>query len=774
MPNVTNYVKNFKTIRLFFRSLAMGIHSRHTATKRGIKKSLHDATLKRLSYFNLSNKIQDTPIGPLHIHTLQKQDFYWGHNYLADLYSLYAMKPETIILIMAILDTIRTHEDCTISTIYSVINDTTTVLTAYQHFLEHKYNGQHKSIPSIIEKQMIQRLVKRLVAIGVITETSQGNQLLYRITSIALDTYTASELESLSRAIFFYKNMSLFSVSGHSLLKKINLLITDASLLDELETPSEPTYHWQYLFTYNNPIHVIDELLFHKISYAIVHHHYLDIHFSNKRRPTITVKPIRIESDYLGNRDYLIAYHKNTRVTLRIDSIKSIAIKNAFHNTSKPSMTDYEYTTTLQIRFFKHPDYESKWADFLATFHQASITVIEDSPTYMDIHMKVQDGQIIVPVLRTFLPYVQILESTPETIKVRFVDNLLHTQQEIVSEIPSYSKKAHPSWNLSSPSTMESDSELVSPLLHEISAITFTTQYRIQQDLIRGIPYTLEHIQYITQNRPLLDPLSPVEENDQYEQKLPPYLVIAEDNQLLPLFPNLPPILLTHTELTFLKDVLVDARVNWMLPPTLKESLMYHLSTIPTSLPEEGWRNISLCIHHEPSSYEHHQLCTQALRNSTQLLCETKEGTATVLPCKLEYNVASNTYALIAYSLETETFHYYPMQSILSIKVLDTPIHIDIHALYRDYQVNHLQCVTFSIYDINNAIDRCLQAFCHYEISGTQTETMAFTFTVHYLPFQEKDILRILLSLGAAIRVQGPHPMKDELTNIYTQAISQL
>ena len=51
---------------------------------------------------------------------------------------------------------------------------------------------------------------------------------------------------------------------------------------------------------------------------------------------------------------------------------------------------------------------------------------------------------------------------------------------------------------------------------------------------------------------------------------------------------------------------------------------------------------------------------------------------------------------------------------------------------------------------------------------------MAFTFTVHYLPFQEKDILRILLSLGAAIRIQGPHPMKDELTNIYTQAISQL
>lgn len=774
MANVTNYVKNFKTVRLFFRNLAIGIHSRHTATKRGIKKSLHDATMKRLSYFNLSNKIQATPIGSLHIHTIDKQDFYWGHNYLCNLYSLYAMKPETIVLIMAILDTIYTYESCNIATIYTVINDNTDIVSAYQNFLIEKYKGHNKSVPLIIEKQMLQRLLKRLVAIGVIMEQSENNQLTYQIPSIAIHRYTSKELHQLARAIFFYKNIALLSVSGHTLLEKIDSLLCDTSLLESIEKSSIPKYQHQYIFTYNNPIHIIDEQLLHKICHAIVHRHFITINFYNPRRPNITVKPIRIASDYFGNRDYLIAYHKNTRVTLRIDSINSISIQHNFYTIPDEHISESNYKTTLHLRFFKHPDYESKWNDFLSTFYQASITIVENTPTHIDLLMKVQDGQIILPVLRTFLPYLKITHSDPETLQDRFVDNLLHTQHTIAGELPSYSKKAHPSWNLTSPSSAEIDSEVSSPLLHEISAITFTTQYRIQQDLINGIPYRLEDIQYITQHRPLLDPLSPIEENDQYEQKLPPHLVITKENQLYPLFPNLPPVLLSHTERMFLKTLLVDDRVNWMLPTALKDSLIDRLRETSTSLPNNAWTNITLCTRHKPSSYELHRLCTQALEENKQILCETSQGKSILLPCKLEYNVATNAFSLIAYSEVANTFHYYPMDSIKWVSLLDSKINLDLYTLYNDYQANSQESLVFSIYDINNALDRCLQAFCHYEITGTQTESMVFTFTVHYLPFQEKDILRILLSLGAAIRVQGNHPIKDNLTSIYTQAISQL
>ena len=75
---------------------------------------------------------------------------------------------------------------------------------------------------------------------------------------------------------------------------------------------------------------------------------------------------------------------------------------------------------------------------------------------------------------------------------------------------------------------------------------------------------------------------------------------------------------------------------------------------------------------------------------------------------------------------------------------------------------------------MNNAIDRCFNIFCNYEIVGSETDHNTFTLSVEYLPFQEKDIVRILLSLGAAVRVHEPQAIKEKLDTIYNQAITLL
>ena len=444
MPSVTNYLKNFKNIRLFFRSLAMGLHTRNTAPKRGIKKSLHDDYLKRLAYFNMGSKIRDTQIGRMHIHTIAKQNFYWGHNYLSSLYSLYAMKPETIILILAIIDTISELETASITDIYEAINDHPHILSAYQDFLAEKYQHTNKSLPDIIEKQMISRLIKRLVTIGIIDEISERNTYIYRLMPSGIENLTDQQLELLSRAIFVYKNISLFSTAGNTLLKKIQPLHTNTSLLDEIEQPTTQAYESQYLFTYNNPLHVIDESLLYTIAQALQDDRMLELSFYNKRRPKVLVQPVRIESDYIGNRDYLIAYHKQTLVTFRIDSIDTIVTKGAFTKANQIPQKDSKYKTTLHVRFYKLPQYEPVWNDFNNTLRHVTMIVEQDTSQYIDIKLQVQDGQVLLPVLHTFLPYIQILHSIPESIRTRFNDNLHHTQHEIVSEPSSYTKKIHP------------------------------------------------------------------------------------------------------------------------------------------------------------------------------------------------------------------------------------------------------------------------------------------------------------------------------------------
>jgi len=774
MPSVTNYLKNFKNARLFFRSLAMGLHTRNTAPKRGIKKSLHDDYLKRLSYFNMGSKIRDTQIGRMHVHTIAKQDFYWGHNYLSSLYSLYAMKPETIILILAIIDTISEHESCSITEIYESINDHPYILSVYQDFLAEKYQHTNKTLPDIIEKQMISRLVKKLVTIGIVHEVAERNTYMYRLVPSGIEDLTTQQLNLLARAIFVYKNISLFSTAGSTLLKKIQPLHTNTSLLDELEQPTTQNYESQYLFTYNNPLHVIDENLLYTIAQALQDNRMLELSFYNKRRPKVLVQPVKIESDYIGNRDYLIAFHKQKLVTYRIDSIDTIVTKGTFIKINQIPQKVSKHKTILQVRFYKLDHYKPIWDDFSNTLRHLMMVVKQDTPQHIDVELQVQDGQVLLPVLRTFLPYIQILHSVPESIRTRFNDNLHHTQHETVSEPSSYTKKIHPTWNLHSPEPADTDNTAVSPLLNEMTAITCSTQYRIQQDLINGVSYTLDDLQYIMNHRPLLDSYAPVEENDQYEQTLPHYLVISSEQGLQPLFPHLPTLVLTNVERMFLTDLLTDCRINWMLPIDIQQSLKQALIKVPTTLPADAWANKSLVIDRTADSYTNHWLCTQAMIQQTTLSWATPEGVTTIIPCKLEYNTATNGFSLIGYQAIDETFHYYSLDTLPTLTIGETPVEIDANTLYKEYQETKRQTVAFSVYDLNNAIDRCFNAFCNYEVVGSETESNTFTLSVQYLPFQEKDIVRILLSLGAAVRVHEPSIIKDQLNAIYTQAISLL
>lgn len=749
----------------------MGLHTRNTAPKRGIKKSLHDDYLKRLTYFNMGSKIRDTQIGRMHVHTISKQDFYWGHNYLSSLYSLYAMKPETIILILAIIDTISNLESCSITEIYKAINDHPHILSAYQNFLAEKYQHTSKSLPDIIEKQMISRLIKRLVTIGIIDEISERNTHIYRLVPSGIENLTAPQLKLLSRAIFVYKNISLFSTAGNTLLKKVQPLHTNTSLLDELEHPTTQAYESQYLFTYNNPLHVIDESLLYTIAQALQDNRMLELSFYNRCRPKVLVQPVKIESDYIGNRDYLIAYHKQKLVTYRIDSIDTIVTKGTFTRVNQTSQKNTRYKTILHLRFYKLPHYEPVWDNFNNTLRHVAIVVEQGTPQYIDVELQVQDGQVLLPILRTFLPYIQILHSIPESIRTRFNDNLYHTQHEIVSEPSSYTKKIHPTWNLLSPEPTDSDNTAISPLLNEMTAITCSTQYRIQQDLINGISYTLDDLQYIINHRPLLDSYAPVEENDQYEQTLPSYLVISSDQGIQPLFPHLPDLVLTTAERMFLKDLLTDRRINWMLPIDMQQYLEQTLAEVPTTLPANAWANKSLAVDRTADSYTNHWLCTQAMIEKTTLSWETHEGVTTVIPCKLEYNTATNGFSLIGYHVADETFHYYALDTLPTVTVGNVPVEIDANALYKEYQETNRQTVLFSIYDLNNAIDRCFNAFCNYEIVGTETDHNTFTLSVEYLPFQEKDIVQILLSLGAAVRIHQPSTLKDQIQTIYAKAI---
>ena len=196
---------------------------------------------------------------------------------------------------------------------------------------------------------MIGRLTKKLVKIGVLEEISECSTYAYRLASTGIEQCTPEQLELLSRAIFMYKNMALFGTAGHTLLEKIQALVNDTSLLDELEQPLSAIYESQYVFTYTNPLHVIDESILYTIADALRNNKMIELTFYNKHRPKITVRPIRIESDYLGNRDYLIASRHCTLGSYRIDTINTVTIKGPINTDLTIPTATTRFNTVLHI-----------------------------------------------------------------------------------------------------------------------------------------------------------------------------------------------------------------------------------------------------------------------------------------------------------------------------------------------------------------------------------------------------------------------------------------
>ena len=104
--------------------------------------------------------------------------------------------------------------------------------------------------------------------------------------------------------------------------------------------------------------------MLYTIAQALQDKRMLELSFYNKCRPKVLVHPVKIESDYIGNRDYLIAFHKQKLVTYRIDSIDTIVTKGAFTKINQIPQKVTKHKTILQVCFYKLDYYKPVWDDF--------------------------------------------------------------------------------------------------------------------------------------------------------------------------------------------------------------------------------------------------------------------------------------------------------------------------------------------------------------------------------------------------------------------------
>ena len=778
MATTTNYLNDLASMRQFIRSLTFGNHNRGKATVRGIKESQHDDVIRRLDYFDIIRHIYTQRIGKTSIHHLAKDDFVDGYNYLNNLYELYAAVPEQIYVQLCILSYIGANDDVTITDLYTNLNQEP-YLDHYIDLVKNLYEQRNKKQepPCIIDQQYIQRQVKTLEILGAITKTELTKGYTYSIKPTIIEELSKQQLQELAMAVFFYTNVSITSAAGHILLKKIMYLINDFSLNDPQK--SNNTY---FSFKDNNPNNVIDGDIFYPLADALHRQKKVRLSFYESGKPREIVSPLALQTYYGENKNMLCSINNGRIQWNRIDRIKSLEVTKYNSTNTVPQIQTKDKTfDTCIIHFLTLKNYELVYDKFIRHFKE-SLTVLSSTDEYIELQLEVPDALQLLPQLRSYLPYVYITYTNKSSIKDKFYNNLYASLNIDFVEPEGYKKRKkinrflHPlqrkeSDNNKTKKDKDLDGTYVSSVLNDINAITFTTQYQLQLDLINGVVHTKQDIEGLINHRRLLTPApyKKVLRNDDYEQFLADALVEPNESgeEVESILPDLPLVIISDAERMFLKDLISDTRANWLLSPELCQILSTELETVDTTFPRGSWTRVPTITDDTPLTMQVIIQCLQAIQNNERIIIQDKE----LSPCRIEYSVGSNGYTLIAYDHATDTFLDYPLRDESNIIKTAAPRLEDIETIYANYRDESKRTVTFILHDANNAVDRCFNYFSNYTIQAKDINDEEFTIEVSYLPFQEIDILRHLLKLGCAVRITDDGPLKKQLETIYKTAL---
>lgn len=788
MATSTNYLNDLASMRQFIRSLTFGNHNRGKANVRGIKGSQHDDIIRRLDYFDIMRHIYTQRIGKASIHHLEKNDFIDGYNYLNNLYELYAAVPEQIYVQLCILAGLTESEELTLTTLTNNLG-----LSDYGNLYEellkilHKQRNKQPQKEKVMDQQYIKRQVKTLETLGVIEKKERSKGYLYSIKNTILDSLTKQQLEELAMAVFFYTNVSLTSAAGHILLQKIMYLITGLSLKQQQESIMYGFNNTYFTFKDNNPNNVIDGDIFYPLADALHRHKKVRLTFYEPGKPKEVVTPLAVETYYGENKNILHSINNGHLQINRIDRIKSLEVtkynSSDFIQTPVPLKSNYN---SCILHFLTLPGYEPLYNQFIRQF-KSLINILDTTSEYIELQLTATDILQWLPLLRSYLPYIHIISSDKPSINQRFYNNLCASLEKEFKEPEGYKIKQKenpfliPKENSGTKKGLQKqaskrDTDIngvyVSSVLNDINAITFTTQYQIQLDLINGVSYTKQDIEELINHRRLLttEIYKKSLPNDKYELDLANILIKPSDDSkhVESILSDLPLIIMSDAERMFLKDLINDDRANWLLSPELCQQIDNELKNINTTFPDGTWRKVPTMTDDTPVSMDTIKQCLVAIHQNARIILNDSE----VSPSRLEYSVGSNGYTLIAYDHVSQTFLNISLQDIANISILDIPRLEDLETIYTTYRNESKQTLIFKLHDLNNAVDRCFNYFSNYTIQTKDIAAKEFTIEVNYLPFQEEDILRNLLKLGCAVRIVNESPLREKLKTIYKTALS--
>ena len=299
-------------------------------------------------------------------------------------------------------------------------------------------------------------------------------------------------------------------------------------------------------------------------------------------------------------------------------------------------------------------------------------------------------------------------------------------------------------------------------LFHELHTETFAALAALQNDLLRGTPLI---------ERDMLARLPHVNwaKAESARALLRAVFHFDEAGRATPLVRGEIPFLPTRLELSFLKSLLTDEALRFLLPEPLRQKLAARLAGVPPLVPagaiEEQCDKGDDLAALQPKLALYWQALTQQRQiYYTNIDRASRRHQSVASPCRLEYDAATHRVRAIVYLAEEHRAIKLNFRSLREITCLAEKIPAGTEAAFQAFLKSRARKVTLALTPKYNATARTFALFAPYDKEASyDEETGRYTLRIHYYDFDEEEITRQILTLGSAACVLSPAPFRAKI-----------
>lgn len=366
-------------LRKFLRLVSYGCYHRNLFGRHKITPRSYDDLIRQLRFFIPKENIQITWRNKCAYFTFVGDFRHGTKNYFYSSFLLKTLLPEHCLYKIILLQVLG-EKPLTFSEILErgeeiILKYKPEVLSGDADFL-----------------QLLRRRLNELIDSGIVRRVEVGNKIFFEKIPNPFGELSAAEKEILHSALKFFRNVSLIGTAGYFLCDSLR----------NFYGVSEPAREI-FQFRNNNFARILDDDILFTITKALRQRKKILIECENKLPAIVT--PVAVETDFLYNRQYLVALKKKELVRLRVEKILNVSLaKEEAKNFSSTNEKLREVRLSVK---FENPDEKSRREKLLTDAFPARI--IEETAGEFICVVAVNDPLQIYPHLWRFQTWAEIL-----------------------------------------------------------------------------------------------------------------------------------------------------------------------------------------------------------------------------------------------------------------------------------------------------------------------------------------------------------------------------